>query len=65
MDVISIGELPIGRAEILQIKGSASAFGRQALRNSSILIFTRAIGAPSTDAHVCIGPSFAGQPGNS
>src|SRR5882724_3373213 len=39
MGVISIGELPIGRAEILQIKGSASALGRQALRNSSILFF--------------------------
>jgi hypothetical protein len=37
MGVISIGELPIGRAEILQIKGSASTLGRQALRNSSIL----------------------------
>jgi hypothetical protein len=33
MGVILIGELPVGRAEILQIKGSASAFGRQALRN--------------------------------
>jgi hypothetical protein len=30
----SIGELPMGRAEILQIKGSGSAFGGRALRNS-------------------------------
>jgi hypothetical protein len=65
MGVISIGELPIGPAEILQIKGSASALGRQALRNLSILFFTSAIGAPWTNAHARIVTSFVGQPGNS